>query len=208
MKVAAIVPAYNEESTIFGVVEALQRSPLISEVVVVSDGSADRTAYIALRAGASVVELHNNVGKGGAMKIGSENTNADILLFIDADLLGLKNEHISQLLSPVLDQSSEMSVGVFEDGRFATDFAQKIAPFLSGQRAVRRDLFELIPELEGSRYGVEMALSRYADKNNSKVSVVQLRDLSQIMKEEKQGLVKGFCARIKMYWEILRTVKL
>ena len=35
-----------------------------------------------------------------------------------------------------------MTVGVFEEGRFATDLAQKIAPFLSGQRAVRRDVFQ------------------------------------------------------------------
>ncbi len=208
MKVAAIVPAYNEEQTIGAVVHALQRSPLISEVIVVSDGSIDRTVQRARRAGASVIELDTNVGKGGAMKIGADQTEADILLFIDADLVGLRNEHIRLLVSPVLSNNSEMTVGVFEDGRFATDLAQKIAPFLSGQRAVRRDLFQLIPELEDSRYGVEVALSRFADKNNSRVTVVHLHDLSQLMKEEKQGFFKGFCARMKMYWEILRTVKL
>jgi len=208
VKVTAIVPAFNEERTIALVVESLQSSSLINNVMVVSDGSVDRTAAVARRHGAIVIELKENVGKGGAMKIGAYNTDADVFLFIDADLIGLNQKHISDLLDPVLTKGADMSVGIFEEGRLATDLAQKIAPFLSGQRAVRRELFEKIPELEHSRYGVEMALSQYADKQHCRVSVVHLHDLSQIMKEEKQGLLKGFCARMRMYWEIIRSVKL
>ncbi len=208
MKTAAIVPAYNEEQTISGVVRTLLRSPKIDEVVVVSDGSEDRTALRARRCGAKVVELHENVGKGGALKTGVDAVTADILLFIDADLLGLTQNHICQLLGPILDGTADMTVGVFEEGRLATDLAQKIAPFLSGQRAVKRELFSSIPEVEHSRYGVEMALSRYADKQDLPVTVVNLKDLSQIMKEEKQGFARGLWSRVKMYWDILRTVKL
>ncbi len=208
MKTAAIVPAYNEEQTISGVVRTLLRSPKIDEVVVVSDGSEDRTALRARRCGVKVVELHENVGKGGALKTGVDAVTADILLFIDADLLGLTQNHICQLLGPILDGTADMTVGVFEEGRLATDLAQKIAPFLSGQRAVKRELFSSIPEVEHSRYGVEMALSRYADKQDLPVTVVNLKDLSQIMKEEKQGFARGLWSRVKMYWDILRTVKL
>ncbi len=208
MKVAAIVPAYNEETTISNVLRTLKHSPLINEVIVVSDGSKDRTAEISRRCGAKVVELEENVGKGGAMKVGTLHTDADVYLFIDADLIGLKNQHISELLEPVLRESVEMTVGVFEHGRLATDLAQKIAPFLSGQRAITKDLFNKIPDLENSRFGVEMALSRYADKNKTPVTTVHLVDLYQIMKEEKRGFFKGFVMRIKMYWEILRAVRL
>lgn len=208
MKVAAIVPAYNEEQTVGDVVRCLKASPLIAEVIVVSDGSNDQTAIRAKEAGAIVVELKENVGKGGAMKEGTAHTDADIFLFIDADLVGLTQNHISTLLEPVLNYQAEMTVGVFEDGRLATDLAQKIAPFLSGQRAIRQELFKSIPEIEHSRYGVEMSLSRYADKHNVRVKMVSLPALSQIMKEEKRGIVKGFCLRLKMYWEILRTAKL
>lgn len=208
MKVAAIVPAYNEEATISNVLRTLIRSPLVNEVIVVSDGSKDRTAEISRRCGAKVVELEENVGKGGAMKIGTLHTNADVYLFIDADLVGLKNQHISELLEPVLLGTAEMTVGVFEQGRLATDLAQKIAPFLSGQRAITKELFNNIPDLENSRFGVEMALSRYADKHHTSVTRVPLFDLYQVMKEEKRGFFRGFIMRIKMYWEILRTVRL
>lgn len=207
MKVAAIVPAYNEERTIGAVVQALSRCALVNDIIVVSDGSEDNTAAAARQHSVKVVELEENVGKGGAMKIGTEHSDADVFLFIDADLIGLAKQHIEDLVNPVLEGKAEMTVGVFDEGRFATDLAQKIAPFLSGQRAVSRRLFQAIPEIERSRYGVEMALSRYADKNHTKVVEVQLKDLSQIMKEEKQGFFKGFCSRLKMYWEILRKVK-
>jgi len=208
MKVAAIVPAYNEESTIGTVVSTLTSSPLIHEVLVVDDGSQDLTPIIAKEAGARVITLDQNVGKGGAMKIGAESTDADVLLFIDADLIGFNHNHIADLLRPILTQKAEMTVGIFAHGRFATDFAQKVAPFLSGQRAVTRNLFLQIPDIENTRYGVEVALSRYVSKHNIPVVNVSLLDLSQVMKEEKRGLIKGFCQRLRMYWEILRAVRL
>ncbi|HHT37312.1 MAG: glycosyltransferase family 2 protein [Candidatus Wallacebacter cryptica] len=208
MKVAAIVPAYNEERTVGTVVSALLSSPLIDEIIVVSDGSQDRTAEAARKAGAKVLELEENVGKGGAMLAGTKNTDADVFLFIDADLVGLNKKHIAGLLGPIIHQRAEMTVGVFDHGRLATDLAQKITPFLSGQRAVTRSFFLQIPELENSRYGVEMALSRYARHQHARVETVPLPDLSQVMKEEKRGLMRGFAQRLKMYWEILRAVKL
>ncbi len=208
MKIAAVVPAYNEEQTIGAVIKVLLRSSLVHEIVVVSDGSEDQTAEISRRFPVKVVELTENVGKGGAMKAGTENTDAEVFLFIDADLIGLSETHIADLLFPVVEGDADMSIGVFEEGRFATDFAQKIAPFLSGQRAVKRSLFEETPELRESGFGVEVALSRYAEKMNCKVETVQLRDVSQIMKEEKRGLIKGFKARLSMYWEILRNIKM
>jgi glycosyltransferase involved in cell wall biosynthesis len=148
-----------------------------------------------------------NVGKGGAMKAGVEQANHDVILFVDADLVGLKHEHVAALLEPICAGRADMTVGVFEEGRFATDLAQKIAPFLSGQRAVRRDVFQKIPQLEDTRYGIEVALSRYADKHGVPVEMVHLKDLSQVMKEEKRGMVRGFRDRMRMYWEIMKSVR-
>ncbi|HHX02195.1 MAG TPA: glycosyltransferase [Firmicutes bacterium] len=208
MKVAAIVPAYNEELTIGAVISALQSSPLVDEIIVVSDGSWDRTAEIARNAGAVVVELKQNMGKGGAMNAGTCHTDADVFLFVDADLVGLNRRHVDSLLEPIIANRVEMTVGVFEKGRLVTDLAQRITPFLSGQRAMTRGLFEQIPDLKTSGYGVEMALSLYVSKHHCKVEVVHLPNLSQVMKEEKRGFWKGFRQRLRMFWEILRAVKL
>ena len=75
MGVTAIVPAYNEEATIGQIIEALLDCPEIDEIMVVSDGSSDRTAEIARTYPIRVLELLENVGKGGAMKAGVEQAN-------------------------------------------------------------------------------------------------------------------------------------
>lgn len=204
MKIAAIVPAYNEAKNIGSVLSVLTRSPLIDEVIVVNDGSTDNTAEVAARYRVRVIDLPANVGKGGAMKIGANNTDAEILLFIDADLIGLTLKHIADMLEPVRNGRAAMSVGIFDDGRFATDLAQKLAPFLSGQRAMLHSIIDSVPEIENKRYGVEVALSRYAEKEDLPVVHVQLKNMAQVMKEEKLGFWKGFRARLRMYWEIIR----
>lgn len=208
MKVAAVIPAYNEESTIGDVVSALRQSNLIDEILVVSDGSVDGTAKAARSAGARVLEHHQNQGKAGAMKTGFEATVAEVVLFLDADLIGLAPDHIQDLLLPVIGGEADMTVGVFGDGRVATDLAQLVAPYLSGQRAVRRsiveEMFKLSPDADVSRFGIEVALTRHVKERGYRVAEVQLEEMSHRMKEEKLGLVKGVAARIKMYYEILK----
>lgn len=208
MKIAAIVPAYNEGARIGRVLEVLQRVSEIDEVIVVSDGSEDNTVEVALQYKVTVIALPCNVGKGGAMKIGSDYADADILLFLDADLVGLQERHLKALLAPVLTDEADMTVGIFGNGRKVTDFAQKVAPFLSGQRAVKKQVFNGIDQLDATRYGVEVALTRYAENSGIRVREVILPDLTHVMKEEKLGLIRGFCARLKMYWEIVKSVKI
>ncbi len=207
MKVAAIIPAYNEENTIGDVLEALIDSSLVDEIIVVSDGSEDGTVQAAAAyEQVMVIDLMENRGKGGAVKAGLDRCEAAVLLILDADLIGLTKAHIESLLNPVLSGEALMSVGIFEKGRVVTDFAQKMAPFLSGQRALKRDLLENISNLDLSRFGIEVALHSYVEDNELTTEIVQLPDLSHVMKEEKLGLLKGISARAKMYWEIVRYV--
>jgi len=208
LKVAAIIPAYNEERTVAEVVKAVLESGVADEVIVVDDGSDDATAEVAREAGARVVSLPQNRGKGAAMKAGALESDAAILVFLDADLTGLCREHLVCLVDPVLKEGYDMTVGVFDEGRFATDMAQKIAPFLSGQRAMHRSIILDLPQIERTGYGVEVALSRYAEQRGLKVKRVELKRLAQVIKEEKRGFIKGFRARLKMYWEIIRFSRL
>ena len=121
-------------------------------------------------------------------------------------MIGLKEEHIIKLIQPIIEEGYAMAVGVFEHGRIATDLAQFLAPFLSGQRIVRKELFAQMSNLDATRFGVEVALTKYAKDNNLPVKEVILKDLTHVMKEEKLGLVRGFVARMKMYWEIAKFV--
>lgn len=109
------------------------------------------------------------------------------------------------MINPILFENVDMTIGIFTKGRTATDLAQKFAPFLSGQRAVKKAVLDSIDNLEISRYGFEIALTKYADKQGLDVKEVYLENLTHIMKEEKMGLYKGMKARVKMYFEIIKS---
>jgi glycosyltransferase involved in cell wall biosynthesis len=88
LTVAIIIPVRNGEDTI----EASVRSCLAQEepahdVVIIDDGSTDRTAEIAAGLGARVVGLDASRGPGGARNAGIRTTDADVLLFVDADVV-------------------------------------------------------------------------------------------------------------------------
>jgi glycosyltransferase involved in cell wall biosynthesis len=87
MKVCAVIPAFNNEPTIARVVEETCRR--IDHVVVVDDGSTDRTGRLAEDAGAYVIRLSKNTGKGNALRIGFRYALAndfDAIVTLDADL--------------------------------------------------------------------------------------------------------------------------
>ena len=204
METIAIIPAFNEEKTIGDVLQVLEKAALIKKIIVVSDGSTDNTVEVARNFDVEVVDLEENRGKGGALKAGLENFKADVVLFLDADLIGLTVEHVNSLLKPVLEDGVDMTIGIFEKGRIATDLAQKMAPQLSGQRAVKFSLLEQISDIDVARFGVEVALNRFMESSGTKVQEVVLSDMSHVMKEEKLGVWKGMAARMKMYWEIVK----
>lgn len=206
-RVAVIVPAYNEEARIPNVLQAVCGAKLASEVIVVSDGSRDRTADVARKfPGVQVIELETNLGKGGAMAEGVRHTEAPYIAFVDADLDSLKSEHIDLIIQPVLMERCDMCIGVFRGGKVWSDTAQMISPFLSGQRAMRRELFESVPYMAELRMGVEYALTQAAKRRRAKVLRVVLRGVSNCHKEKKMGLMKGTAARLKMYREITQAM--
>lgn len=206
MCVSAIIPAYNEEKTIGGVLRIIKSVSLISEIIVISDGSTDGTAQIAKNYGAYVIELPENIGKGGAIKAGLDKCNFDTILLLDADLIGLKSSHIVDLLMPVIKDEADMTVGIFKKGRTLTDMAQKIAPNLSGQRALKKHILEEIHNIDLVRYGLEVALTRLVNSDSYRVKEIYLQDITHLTKEEKMGLVHGFSSRMKMYWDIVKVL--
>lgn len=198
-----MVPAYNEERTIGAVLSVLVKCRGLDEVVVVSDGSTDGTARVARSFGVKVVELESNRGKGAAMAAGVAATDAPLVVFLDADLVGLREEHVTDLVLPVIQGEADMTMGTFTGGRLSTDLAQAITPFLTGLRAMRRQVIAEMPAVEVTRYGVEVALTRHARRQHLRVKEVPLPGLSQVMKEEKLGFWAGFARRLRMYWEII-----
>lgn len=200
--VGVIIPAHDEAATVGTVVRIAIASDL-GEVLVVSDGSTDATASRAREAGARVLELERNRGKAGAVAEGARVMTADVVLLLDADLTGLRPDHLHDLVRPVLDGSADTTVGLFAGGRGSTDLAQTLTPFLSGQRAIPRSLLLRIEGLERLHYAIELAITRQIEAEGLRLARVQLPGVSQVMKEEKRGILAGLGHRLRMYWQIL-----
>lgn len=206
MKVSCIIPAYNEEARIGAVLKAVCACNLVDEVIVVNDGSRDKTSEVA-RAfpKVMVVDLAFNVGKGGAIAAGLENASGEVLLLLDADLVGLEVKHVEALLKPVLE-GTDMTLGLFKKGKLWSDAAQAITPAISGQRALRRDILAVVPNLIACRMGVEVAIHQAAKDLGCSIKKVDLDGVTHTPKEVKFGLVRGATARARMYAEIGRTI--
>lgn len=200
-----LIPAFDESGTVGQVVDVARRAGL-GEVLVVDDGSRDTTAEVARRAGAQVLELGRNRGKGGAVAAGLAQLSSDVVVLLDADLVGLAPRHLRLLALPVLTGEVDMTRGVFSGGRWRTTAAQKITPQLNGQRAVRLEMLLAVPKLDRTRYGLEVAITEAARRQGWRCLDVPLTGVSQVMKEEKRGLAAGLFTRLRMYLDILVTL--
>ena len=109
--ITVILPAYNEEVSIGSIV--LLTRFYADNVIVVDDGSSDRTAEVARKAGAEVIIHEVNQGKGGALKTGftaAADLGADIIVTMDSD--GQHNPvDIPKLVAPIIEGSADMVNG-------------------------------------------------------------------------------------------------
>ncbi|HEY2073935.1 MAG TPA: glycosyltransferase family 2 protein [Gaiellaceae bacterium] len=115
----AIVPALDEELTIPGVIDELRAFDPGMDVVVVDDGSVDRTAAVAAAKGARVLRLPFNLGIGGAVQTGFRfafENGYDIAVRVDGDGQHDPSE-LARVIEPVLRGTADIAVG----SRFAGD---------------------------------------------------------------------------------------
>lgn len=201
-RAAAIVPAYNEAKTAGDVIRTLVASGEFAEIIVVSDGSTDGTAAAARAAGATLVhEFSKNRGKGGALGHGVMHTDAPVICFFDADLVGLTVDHVRKVLGPVIEGKRYMNVGLRDRGPFFTAIA-KLLPLVGGERALRREIFDAIPSRYLAGYGVESALNWTCHVNGLPYGWTVLEGLGIVTKPRKVGFLRGFVGYARMWLEV------
>lgn len=107
--IVAIIPAYNEEEALADVIA--KTSKYVDRVIIVNDGSADRTADVAIEAGAELINHPTNLGKGEALKSGFEAiTDDSIIVTIDGD--GQHNpDEIPIILKPIIEDRVDLVNG-------------------------------------------------------------------------------------------------
>jgi glycosyltransferase involved in cell wall biosynthesis len=186
--IAALIPAHDEAGRIEATVRAAAAIEGVTRVVVVDDASSDDTAVLAERAGAKVVRLWSNVGKGAALEAGATRVeNAGIVLLLDGDL-GETATQARLLLEPVLAGEADMVIAKFPrpTGKAGFGLVKGLASWgiarmgggylaeapLSGQRALTRECLEVVRPF-ASGYGVEVALTVRALRHEMRIVEVE-----------------------------------
>lgn len=209
-RVTVVIPAYNEGARIDAVLKPLVRARkkgIITDIIVVDDGSTDNTGKNVSNFDVGLIKLEKNMGKGAAMATGISVAQTDIILFLDADLVGLKETHLQKLLFPIVDNKKVgMTIGLFKKSGFVANFGNMLQ-VLSGQRAVRKSWIKNVTMMEDARYGVDVLVTLYARKHDIKTVRIYLLKLSHVYKEQKANFFVGFFRfRLKMYYEIMKTL--
>ena len=184
-RVSVCLPARDEEITVGPIVARVRSSlveavPLVDEVLVVDDGSRDRTAAEAGAAGARVVRRgpgDGPPGKGQALRRAVEEAAGDVLVFLDADVRNFDDHFVVGLLGPVLTDPTTALVkatyrrplaGSDGPGGRVTELVARpllarlfpelagVAQPLAGECAAPRSVLEAVPFADG--YGVEVGL--------------------------------------------------
>ena len=151
--VSVIIPAYNEAETIGEIVKGITEIHPDFEIIVVNDGSTDRTSEVAKEAGAIVYNHPYNIGNGAAIKSGIRIASGDILVFMDGD-----GQHDPGEISALLAHFPDYDMAVGTRGKhhhasllraFANALYNKFASYVakfqvqdltSGFRAIKADI--------------------------------------------------------------------
>jgi glycosyltransferase involved in cell wall biosynthesis len=187
MKTSVIICAYNEQDTIKNVATTVL-DYFFDEVIIVNDGSSDKTDEI-LRELINLydfkyIAFQENKGKGFAMATGIENASNEIIVFIDADLSNLKDEHFWQLLIPILENKTDMVLGQATE----TLINYKYNPFKSftGERVLlKKDILPIVDKMKHSRFGVETLINLYYQSEGKRIKYVMLEELKHPTKFDK-----------------------
>jgi glycosyltransferase involved in cell wall biosynthesis len=211
-KVAAIIPAYNEELTIGKTISAIRESG-INKIVIIDDGSSDGTWQQIKEAGVKGIRFPTNMGKTAALACGVAGTTEEVLLFCDADLQE-SAVHLKKLLEPVFRGQADMVIAAWpQSNRGGFGLVKAIAGWaikkstgmktrspLSGQRALRRRVWEM--RLKAVGFGVETALTIDALKNGFKVQEMEL----PLVHRELGKTLSGFIHRARQLTDVLKSL--
>jgi glycosyltransferase involved in cell wall biosynthesis len=197
----AVVPARNEKATVAAVVAACLGCSYVREVIVVDDGSEDGTGDVATVAGAKVVSRASAGSKALAMEAGVEASDADAILFVDADCLGLTARHLDQICEPFVAGRAVMSIGWFDYGVW-NPLVLRFAP-TTGERVIPRWVFDAVPPFKRDGYTIEIMINEVIAERRLPTTARIMRGVSHRTKRDKYGRIAGVRETWRMFWKLV-----
>ena len=205
--ISCVIAAYNEEKSIATVLRAVSGHPLLREVIVVDDGSRDRTSDI-VKQFPDVTLIRHPVNKGKTISVadGIAAAAGDFICALDADLIGITADSVTRLIVPVTEGIAAVSISLRE--QYPWFWHPFHLDYISGERVYPRSLLnDHIDDLRHlSKFGLEVFMNRLIIKQRLPVAIVYLPHVISPLKESKQGFWRGLAGDIKMVGDIFNTV--
>jgi glycosyltransferase involved in cell wall biosynthesis len=222
--VSVVIPALNEEEPIAAVLRACLTTGLPNEVIVVDNGSTDRTAERARAAGARVVSAPRGYGRACAAGVAAVDPRCEIVVFLDGDGSDCP-ELMGRLVAPIAQGAADFVIGSRVRGErepgsmsFQQIFAGRAAGFLLGLlyrvhytdmcpfRAIRRDALERLGMREET-YGWNLEMQMRAAQAGLRILEVPVNHRCRAGGESKvSGTLRGtFVAGARILATLIRV---
>ncbi len=213
--IGIIIPAYNEEDHLGTTLKTLKKLNIVKDILVIDDGSIDRTGEIAIEEGAKLITLNKNRGKGYALKEGIGHLDNSIIVFLDADI-GDTAKEVIKLIYPLLEDRADVTIGKIlpTPGKggfgivrglaqrgFESLTGQKCYSILSGQRAFKREVLDK-DLLNYRRYGIEFGMTVDLVQRNLRILEIPIDIRHRVTGKD----YRGFVHRGKQFWDILMVI--
>ena len=219
MRVSFLIPAFNEEATIGEVLDRIAMLGLDAQVVVVDDGSSDRTAEIAEEHGATVIR-QANAGKGAAIRAAIGAIDGDVAVIQDADM-EYDPAEVPELIEPIVRGVADVVYGSRLRGgkpqraylfwhllgnRFlslltSVLYNTTLSDMETGYKAFRADLLRSL-ELRENRFGLEPEITAQICKRKLRIYELPISYYGRTYAEGKNiTWVDGF----KAVWVLIST---
>ena len=206
-KVTCIISAYNEEPRIGNVLKIVSNHNLINQVIVIDDGSTDKTLEVVNKfKNVELIINKKNMGKTKSVLKGIGKSKNNIVILLDADLIGLTNIEVSNLILPVLNNKVSVSLSLRKNSLLI--FKLIGLDFISGERVFDKHLLGDLNVFKKNlpSFGFESYMNSILIANKLKIKSVYLKNVSHTRKSKKQVFFRGTINDFKMIIQIIKTI--
>ena len=202
--ISVIIPVYNEERTIPSIVEIIRTWGKASEIIVVNDGSTDKTARAVSQFNGSIRHINRKVnkGKGYSMAEGVAVSSGELLMFLDGDIVGLTHKDLDTMIAPVVGKKADMVIAATNCWNVGS-----FAPYdsINGERVVwRKNIEGHLKKFEHVGNGVEFVINDLHKKKI--VKTIKLPHVYILGKLDKAAVPEAMKQYVKEAGQFLKAI--